>query len=199
MPKDGKPALATSLLSLLSGQACYHLTLQASTRHVNTTMMNAQKKTPQKPQRRLTKVLKNRLQKSLIEDISRFGGCKAVSTYSLVKFLNERAHIYGAADTLKRKAVENYFYYFNRLTKERLLAVKESLEQAPNYSDEELEESNNEDDDDDLSPQRLRSTSFTPPRRAAAPELTPRLSRLTFAPNSTMSSDQGKHVRANHC
>jgi hypothetical protein len=127
-----------------------------------------------------------------------------VSTYSLVKFLNERVQIYGAADTLKRKAVENYFYYFNRLTKERLLAVKESLEQAPNYSDEELEESNNEDDnddddDDDLSPQRLRSTSFTPPRRAAAPELTPRLSRLTFALNSTMSSDQGKHVRANHC
>jgi hypothetical protein len=166
-------------------------------------MVNTQKKTPQKqqkqkPQRRLTKNLKDKLRKSLIKDIFDFGGCKEVSTYSLARFLNERTEIYGAVDSLRRKAVENYFYYFNRLTKEKLLTVKEALEQAPEYSSEEDQES---DDSKNakaalLSPEQLRSARFsTPPQRAAAaPEWTP--PRLTPVSFPTMSGNQGKHVRA---
>ena len=159
--------------------------------------MNTKKKTQKpKPQQRLSKGLKNKLKKSLVEDIHQFGGCKEVATYSLVKFLNERAAVYGASDSQRRKVVENYFYYFNRLTRKRLLAIKEALDLQPVYysSEEDCESDNNEDDEADLvSPQR--STSFTPPRRAAAPEWSP---RLTPVPFPTMSSSQGKHVRANH-
>jgi hypothetical protein len=166
--------------------------------------MSQQKKTPKPtkrpPQQRLTKAFKNKLRNSLLEDILNFGGCKAVSTYSLAKFLSEKEVVYGTTDSLKRKAVENYFYYFSRLTNERLLAIKEELVNThidSEETDDELVDSNDQDDDKafGLSPQRLRSPSFTPPRRAAAPELKPRLTKVTFP---TMGSNKGKYIRANH-
>jgi hypothetical protein len=140
----------------------------------------------------LTKEFKDKIQKSLVEDILLFGGCKAVSRYSLAKFLTERVLVYGPADSLQRKAAENYFYYFNRLSPDRLFEVQERLADVEFVGEEDNESEDEQSYKVGLSPQREpRTPSYcTPPRRAAGPE-------VTFATMSS-SKQQGKHIRANH-
>jgi hypothetical protein len=157
--------------------------------------MDAKDKTPQDsqklstPQRRLTKVHKEKLRKTLLQDIFEFGGCKAVSAYSLTKFLNQKVLIYGEANSVLRKNVVNYFYYFSRQSRERLLLIKTELEAYSEYSSEEEEEEDRE-NEVSFSPQRLHSPSLTPPGRpAAAPERRSRLTQVTFP---TMSDSKGK-------